>query len=161
MNINNNDFEKYIFNKIVEEDNEIKNYIDNYELLKNKIFEKYIIQEYIVNPIEYVTLIVFKNNNIIESITYQYNYNSNKYVKGAISESDRDKITKINLEQQYLDVFKNILSSLEYNGICNFNFKIKDGNLKIFEINPRLGGSLMLKNNKNDLITILNSMIVL
>ena len=162
-NIFDNNVKSIVLNTVLEKDYEIKTQISkqNNMQLEKLILDKYIIQEYLINPIEYVSFIVFKNNNILECITYQYNYESNNYIKGAIYESDARRITKIQLEQQYLDVFKNILIELDYFGICNIDFKIQNGLLKIFEINPRLGGSLMLDMNKNDLIVLLKSMFAL
>ena len=134
---------------------------NNYNLLEEMILGKYVIQDYIINPIEDVTYIVFKDGNILEHVSYKYNYNSNNYIKRAIYNSDHDKITKIVLEQKYLDVFKDILCKLNYFGVCNFNYKIDNGNIKIFEINPRLGGTLMLEKKREDLVMLLNSMVTL
>jgi hypothetical protein len=39
-------------------------------------------------------------------------------------------------------LFAEILKKLDYKGTCCFNFKIEDGAPRIFEINPRFGGSL-------------------
>ena len=38
-----------------------------------------------------------------------------------------------------------VLSPLAYSGPCNVDYKLSaDGRMQIFEINPRLGGTLML-----------------
>lgn len=41
------------------------------------------------------------------------------------------------------DIFENIFISLEYSGFVCVDFTIKNTNIIIFEINPRLGGSLV------------------
>jgi len=42
----------------------------------------------------------------------------------------------------YIDIFTIILNHLEFEGLCCFDFKAVDGELKIFELNPRYSGSL-------------------
>ncbi|MNC96669.1 hypothetical protein D3C83_141030 [compost metagenome] len=42
----------------------------------------------------------------------------------------------------FLDSFCEILTLLKFEGLCCFNYKIKDSRPLIFEINPRFGGSL-------------------
>ena len=49
--------------------------------------------------------------------------------------------TEVN-HDKFLNDFENILSLMNYQGICCFNYKILDGKPKIFEINPRFGGTM-------------------
>ena len=41
-----------------------------------------------------------------------------------------------------LATFSSILTAIGYEGLCCFDYKIANGKPKIFEINPRFGGSL-------------------
>lgn len=56
-------------------------------------------------------------------------------------------------------VFKDIIKHLQYSGPCNIDFKLINGHPRIFEINPRLGGSLMVSDNAPVLTQILNIII--
>ena len=40
-----------------------------------------------------------------------------------------------------------MLAPLNYRGPCVIDYKLADGRVQIFEINPRLGGTLLLKSN--------------
>jgi carbamoylphosphate synthase large subunit len=56
-------------------------------------------------------------------------------------------------------VFKDIIKHLHYSGPCNIDFKLINGHPRIFEINPRLGGSLMVSDNVQTLTKVLNIII--
>jgi len=57
---------------------------------------------------------------------------------------------RVTLDQNHLRQFVHCLKPLKYSGPCNIDFKINpEGSLKILEINPRLGGSLMQKENRD------------
>jgi carbamoylphosphate synthase large subunit len=44
--------------------------------------------------------------------------------------------------------FERLLSPLDYSGPCNFDYKRSDsGEMAVFEINPRFGGTLMKPEN--------------
>ena len=45
-----------------------------------------------------------------------------------------------------------VLAPLAYNGPCNLDYKLDpDGKIRVFEINPRLGGSLMMPQHGEEL----------
>jgi carbamoylphosphate synthase large subunit len=56
-------------------------------------------------------------------------------------------------------IFESIIKHLNYSGPCNIDFKLINGTPKIFEINPRLGGSLMVSENLSALTQILKIII--
>jgi carbamoylphosphate synthase large subunit len=47
--------------------------------------------------------------------------------------------------------FEAVLAPLNYRGPCVIDYKLADGRVQIFEINPRLGGTLLLKSNAGQL----------
>ena len=49
---------------------------------------------------------------------------------------------------EVLEQFDTVLAPLGYRGPCVIDYKIAgEGRVQIFEINPRLGGTLLLKSN--------------
>jgi len=57
-----------------------------------------------------------------------------------------------------MEVLERVVSSCDYHGIGNIDFKIdpQDGRIKVLEMNPRLGGSLMNRDNQGDLLRIIS-----
>ena len=45
---------------------------------------------------------------------------------------------------RHQDLFGDILGKLDYEGAACFNYKLADDAPRIFEINPRFGGSLVM-----------------
>ena len=117
----------------------------------NEIFNNYVVQEYIHDYVEYTTHIIARNGIIIYHLTYQITFMTDEYIKGGINTTN--SIIKINLDKQYLDILQMFLLPIKYDGICCVNFKIVNNKIYIFEINPRLGGTLLL--HKNDMIEFL------
>lgn len=99
--------------------------------------DDYFCQEIIKGKSEFDTHILFKNHQIIASITIKNEFEKDSYLKG------RDKFiyTKI-VDSPYLQIFSNILESIGFEGLCCFNYKENSGKPSIFEINPRFDGSL-------------------
>ena len=152
---------------------EIKNNINNLFILKPfnynngfgmlivkniypKYFIDYIIQEYIPNNSEYAAHIISDKGKIIYNITYNYTFtnlihiNSSKLLK---------KLNKITLDDKYILILEKFLIPCEYTGVCCVDFIIVNDNIKVFEINPRFGGSLM--KNKTDLIIMFSHLLKL
>jgi hypothetical protein len=99
--------------------------------------EDYFCQDIIKGKNEFDTHILFKNHQIVASITIKNAFEKDSYLKG------RDKFiyTKI-VDTPYLHIFSDILDSIGFEGLCCFNYKENDGKPSIFEINPRFDGSL-------------------
>jgi carbamoylphosphate synthase large subunit len=111
----------------------------------------YIFQEIIYYKYTSVAHILCKNGKIIEHIVYTILTPYHGYVKrGSI----------VNYTSRYfndveLDLFKKILEKIEYTGLCCGDFSHDDNNnIKIFEINPRIGGSLV--RNVDDFCKFMN-----
>lgn len=118
-------------------------------------FDKYIIQKYIIGKLEYVSHIYSNNGNILKIISYEYLTNKEYYIK--TNNFQLIKINKIKLSEHILIIIKKIIKKINYTGFCNIGYKFdNNNNIKILEINPRLGGSLMFKNNVNDLSDLIN-----
>ena len=99
--------------------------------------EDYFCQEIIKGKNEFDSHILFKNHQILASITIKNAFEKDSYLKG------RDKFiyTKI-VDSPYLNIFSDILDAIGFEGLCCFNYKENNGKPSIFEINPRFDGSL-------------------
>jgi carbamoylphosphate synthase large subunit len=120
----------------------------------------FVVQEYIHTNIEYCAYIVAKNGKIQYSVIYKYIFQTDPYVKTAVDQNMVNNSEKIILDQQYIDCLELFLLPCHFNGVCNIDFKIHNNTLKLFEINPRLGGSLMFKKNHQDLVEIIKNIIM-
>jgi predicted ATP-grasp superfamily ATP-dependent carboligase len=120
-------------------------------IIDESSFDNFVIQEFIFGKKEYVSHIYSDKGKIIKVITYEYLSNCEKYIKTSYHQII--KITKIELNNEIMDILEIFINKLNYSGFCNFGYKFdKDGFIKIMEINPRLGGSLMWEMNQSDLI---------
>lgn len=99
--------------------------------------EDYFCQEIVGGVNEYATHILFKDGKIVETLTVEYTF----YDEIPINGKSGFAYTKI-VKCKCLDTFSSILNAIGYEGLCCFDYKIADGKPKIFEINPRFGGSL-------------------
>lgn len=112
----------------------------------------YFCQEVISGKYEFATHILFKDNGIKASLTVRYEYPSATAING------RDKFIARSISQcKYLSLFASMLSSIGFEGLCCFDYKVINNQPYIFEINPRFGGSLCRYFfsfiNKNALLT--------
>lgn len=126
--------------------------------LEQTDFINNIIQEYIPNNVEYTAHIVSKNGQIIKCITYAYKFDSSQHIK--VYPINTKNIIKFELDKKYISQLELFLTNCGYTGISNVDFIISDDQIKVFEINPRLGGSLV-RSNSIDLVEILYEMIKL
>jgi len=97
----------------------------------------YFKQQLIAGDTEYATHIVFKNGKIVASVTVCYKYTQAVYLQG-----ETKQICSYVVKSRHLDAFATILNTIGYEGLCCIDYKIHKGVPKIFEINPRFGGSL-------------------
>lgn len=128
------------------------------ELLSQDMWREHeiIIQEYIKNINEYVWHAVFKNGIRLWETTFKY-VKRNALV--LINSNPENKSTIIESNPDTLKVFDQIMLQTNYSGPCNIDFSYDSSNLKIFEINPRFGGSLMKAENKTLLAQALKAII--
>lgn len=120
--------------------------------------KSYFFQELIFGDVEYVCHIVALKGEILFSYYFEYIMPSSEMIRGWDSPT-----TKVNrgsdLNFNVSRVFKDVVKHLDYSGPCNIDFKIINGYPKILEINPRLGGSLMVNENLPTLTHILKIII--
>lgn len=98
---------------------------------------EYFTQEFIMGAREYALHAVFKDKKILCFINIEYTFETETPIKGQ----ERKGYTKIS-DCPYLDIFSSVLESIGFEGLCCFNYKVRDNRPFIIEINPRFGGSL-------------------
>ena len=115
--------------------------------------ENYIIQKYVDSENLYVCHILSDHGNILMSKVYEgkkpYKY---FYLTGALTD-----YTSRNMNSTELLLFSKIIKQTLYHGLCCIDYDYDDDIIKIFEINPRAGGSLI--ENKKDFEEFLDIMI--
>ncbi|MCK5699928.1 MAG: ATP-grasp domain-containing protein [Cyclobacteriaceae bacterium] len=97
---------------------------------------EYFSQEIITGKNEYATHILFENKKIVHSLNIKYIFTTDIGIKG------KDKSHQTICRCPYLDIFTSILESIGFEGLCCFNYKVRNNIPYIIEINPRFGGSL-------------------
>ena len=105
---------------------------------------------------EYVTHCVCRNGEIDWHCTYRFDLpdltirNSTNTVCSA----------RVSAPEGALDIIAKFIKTLAFNGPCNVDYKVDANNsIFVFEINPRLGGSLMVKENQRDLTQVMRCII--
>ena len=94
-------------------------------------------QQLIKGNKEYATHIIFQNGKIKAQISICYTYDRDTYVQGKMI-----YVSKAVCENKFSHEFAEVLNAINYEGLCCIDYKIENGLPKIFEINPRFGGSL-------------------
>jgi glutathione synthase/RimK-type ligase-like ATP-grasp enzyme len=108
---------------------------------------EYFIQEFIHDSNEYGAHLYIDCGNIKWGVCYKTIHPSDLFIqKGKMLKYD--KVNNFDFS-----IFEKIFIKLNYTGFVCIDFKIVDNNIKIFEINPRLGGTIV--NNKNDLTELI------
>ena len=118
--------------------------------------QEYVLQEHIAGANEFTFHAVFKDGKRVWGTCFKYKSDSEgifPLVKNVL------ETKKVTIDSVFLETFDEILSLLNYSGPCNIDFKLQGSNLKILEINPRLGGSLMRSENVDLLADCLTAMI--
>lgn len=72
--------------------------------------------------------------------TIRYSFSNNYYIKGISCKPDKAETVS---HEHYKDLFENILNNIDYHGLCCIDYKLVDDEVKLFEINPRYGFSLI------------------
>jgi carbamoylphosphate synthase large subunit len=101
--------------------------------------QPYRLEEYIEGDDEYVFYVVCKGGEILwhASLIGQPPVDS-RVQKGSFANA-----SEVEISLDVYKVFESIFKALNYNGPANFNYKLKGGKPIIFEMNPRVGGTLM------------------
>jgi len=133
----------YILKKCIDENGSRSRIINS--KLEEKPFQRFISsdeyyrQECIPGSDEFTTHILMAGGQVVFHRTLRFIFKKPLFVKGVgCKPSKHEKLRTC----PYIDIFTDILNHLEFEGLCCFNYKVIDENLKIFEVNPRYGGSL-------------------
>jgi carbamoylphosphate synthase large subunit len=111
-------------------------------------------QNLVSGNVEYVCHIVAVEGEILFSNYFEYSMLDSERVRGQESPATITDLGPM-INSEISKVFKKIIRHLNYSGPCNIDFKLINSVPKIFEINPRLGGSLMADKNLPILANVL------
>jgi carbamoylphosphate synthase large subunit len=104
---------------------------------------EYYKQRYVGGRNEYTTHLLSVDGEVGFAATVAFTFDVDHFVRGVNYEPRN--IARI--PTPFAEIFGAILGRLAYTGTCCFNYKIEDGKPLIFEVNPRIGGSLRLDLN--------------
>lgn len=97
----------------------------------------YCSQRLILGFSEHATHINFMDGRVVSEVTVEYTFATEQSIKFK----GRDLYSRY-IRCPTLPVFAAMLRTLKYEGLCCFNYKMVDGKPIVFELNPRIGGSL-------------------
>ena len=92
-------------------------------------------QKIITGKFECATHILFVNNRIVKSLNIMYAFDSEFPIKGDLN------VYRVIHRCPYLKLFRRILETIGFHGLCCLNYKVADAQPYLLEINPRCGGS--------------------
>jgi hypothetical protein len=113
------------------------------EVLRSPVFagRPYLLQELVPGNVEYASFCVCDGGRILWHWTFASAMPGHSVIKTEDNDKDRRTVDWPPGVQRQLET---VLAPLDYRGPCIFNYKLTDdGRVKIFEINPRFGGSLL------------------
>lgn len=96
----------------------------------------YLKQEFIAGRHEYASHILFIGGRIVYALTIAYGYATDYPIKGRSAPA-----YMLLCSCPWLSLFTSMLSVLEFQGLCCVNYKMRNGEPVVLEINPRLGRS--------------------
>lgn len=103
-----------------------------------------ILQSIAYGPIEYVTHSICMDGQMLWNCSFSYEMNSLDEIRMGANQKSSVYIPS----DEILSQINQLLMPLRYTGPCNVNYKISEkGEIIVFEINPRFGGSLMRPEN--------------
>jgi glutathione synthase/RimK-type ligase-like ATP-grasp enzyme len=86
---------------------------------------------------EYSLHVLFIGGRVRRALCIEHDMEREISVKGRVRPR-RQRIVRC----PSLPVFARILTALEFEGLCNIDFKLRDGKPMVMEVNPRMGNSL-------------------
>lgn len=138
--------------RLVKNITELKNFVSSQELNLADL----VIQEFIPGVDEYVAHFVSKNGEVLYEKYYSFKLQQSTSIRTA---ETTQRSSMIELSKNYSQIFHSILKAIQYSGPINIDFKIQNAKIRIFEMNPRLGGSLMVEQNQADLVACLKALL--
>ncbi|MBB1488956.1 hypothetical protein [Oceanospirillum sediminis] len=110
--------------------------------------EGYSLTECVLGKAEYASNFIYSKGEILFEITYKREFSDDLFVLRSASYND-NMISLDVCENKLVDIFRQIMDSFEEEFlVCCFDYKVVNGVPKIFEINTRLGYTL-IKDSKN------------
>ncbi|MBV8976671.1 MAG: hypothetical protein JO261_03230 [Alphaproteobacteria bacterium] len=103
----------------------------------------YFKQHYVGGRLEYTTHLLCKDGQVLFDRTVEFRFDRDYFVRGVNFAAN----SIVSRPTPFAQVFAAIVEKLRYTGTCCFNFKIEGGMPRLFEVNPRAGGSLRLDLN--------------
>jgi len=125
---------------------------------RTRLHENFIVQSWVGGSDEYVTHAVLRDGKIVWNQTFCYDLGGDDVIRTA-EITGNCRIERIPTPKAFLGVLSRISDDLGLSGPVNVDYKIVDGKPLIFEINPRLGGSLMRPENADLLAEVLKNII--
>lgn len=111
--------------------------------------ESVIVQELIEGTSEYVTHMVCRDGKLLWHLSYRYPRPSARDIKTGAQPGWTQPYRP---SAEILDILAGFARPVRFTGPLNIAYKFRaDGRPAVFEINPRLGASLMLPENTDDL----------
>jgi hypothetical protein len=116
-----------------------------------------VLQSFVAGGPEYVTHCVARHGRVLWHKTFAYELDAHVSVRTPDATRAAHSVT---LAPRNLAQIESFLAPLSYSGPCNVDFKLSGaGDIVVFEINPRLGGSLMFPGKIDDLHAALSCII--
>jgi len=98
----------------------------------------WLLQELISGPIEFSTSLLVDHGQLLDEVSVKYEYDGLAYIWPRVREVSKATHEPPPAHIQIMTAFLQ-----HYSGICNFNYKTRNnGEICIFEINPRIGADL-------------------
>jgi carbamoylphosphate synthase large subunit len=114
------------------------------QLLRGPTFEgrPYILQAAVAGNVEYATYCICKDGRVLWSCSFATDIGKPVSIKREDNALPRQATATPDAVVRQIET---VLRPLAFSGPCNVDYKLSaDGRMQIFEINPRLGGTLML-----------------
>lgn len=115
------------------------------EILQSGLFtgQRYVLQAVVPGVVEYATFCVCDGGKVLWDCTFASTMSGPAVIKNEDNGKNRVIVTT---PPEVLRQFETVMAPLNYRGPCVIDYKITDdGRVQIFEINPRLGGTLLLR----------------
>ena len=115
----------------------IRNHGDEEAQLDRITDPEYFCQELIPGSTEFATHVLFVGGKIVKALNIRYRFPIDTPIKG------QDAVHfMVICRCPYLDLFARVLRTIQFEGLCCFNYKVVEGQPFLLEINTRFGGSL-------------------
>ena len=121
-------------------------------------FDEHIVQEYVYGSEEYDAVFVFNKGKITMAFAFLCGFNEHEHIK-AHPDTRIATYNKVILDDNIKNIIEEVMQPGYFTGTCCFDFKMQNGKMRIFEINPRLDGALASPWNKEELIKVIRDLI--